>query len=126
MYNVYDHELLFLQWKLYSVNTVQVPLKEYNTPLLPGMCCTQLFQFQVLTTLRTKDNSKRNKFNIDVMMNKNVSGLLCAINCNVDVKAVGADVFSKQTLISFNPLSWYTFHLVKASEGNLLPCVHFY
>ena len=90
------------------------------------MCCTQLFQFQVLTTLRTKDNSKRNKFNIDVMMNKNVSGLLCAINCNVDVKAVGADLFSKQPPISFNPLSWFTFHLVKASEGNLLPCVHFY
>ena len=80
------------------------------------MCCTQLFQFQVLTTLRTKDNSKRNKFNIDVMMNKNVSGLLCAINCNVDVKAVGDDLFSKQPLISFNP----------PSEGNLLPCVHFY
>ena len=50
------------------------------------------------------------------MMNKNVSGLLCAINCNVDVKAVGADLFSKQPLISFNP----------PSEGNLLPCVHFY
>ena len=60
------------------------------------------------------------------MKNKNVPGLLCAINCNVDVKAVGADVFSKQTLISFNLLSWYNFHLVKESEGNLLACVHFY